>query len=91
MAKKVGRSILSVLLVVTLALGLIPTEGGNFVLEKMGAWIEVHAEETIVDSGTCGENLTWVLTEDGTLTISGEGEMEDWFYLITDREHLGMM
>lgn len=27
-------------------------------------------------SGTCGDNLTWVLTEDGTLTISGTGDME---------------
>lgn len=26
-------------------------------------------------SGICGENLTWVLAVDGTLTISGEGEM----------------
>lgn len=26
-------------------------------------------------SGTCGDNLTWTL-KDGTLTISGEGEME---------------
>ena len=33
---------------------------------------------TLVDSGTCGENLTWTLTEDGTLTISGEGAMEDY-------------
>lgn len=29
-----------------------------------------------VDSGTCGENLTWTLDADGTLTISGTGEME---------------
>ena len=28
--------------------------------------------------GTCGDNLTWVLTEDGTLTISGSGEMENY-------------
>ncbi|MCD8128013.1 MAG: leucine-rich repeat protein [Oscillospiraceae bacterium] len=28
-------------------------------------------------SGTCGDNLTWTL-EDGMLTISGEGEMEDY-------------
>ncbi len=27
------------------------------------------------DSGTCGENLTWVLDDAGTLTISGTGEM----------------
>ena len=26
----------------------------------------------------CGENLTWILTEDGVLTISGTGEMTDY-------------
>jgi len=31
---------------------------------------------TIVKSGNIGNNLTWVLTDDGTLTISGEGDME---------------
>ena len=36
------------------------------------------AESTIVDSGTCGENLTWTLDGAGTLTISGTGEMEDY-------------
>ena len=29
-------------------------------------------------SGTCGENLTWVLEENGTLTISGTGEMYNY-------------
>lgn len=32
----------------------------------------------VTASGTCGENLTWELTDDGTLTISGTGEMEDY-------------
>ena len=35
----------------------------------------------VIASGECGENgdnLTWVLTEDGTLTISGSGEMENY-------------
>ena len=32
----------------------------------------------IVDSGTCGRNLTWKLDSEGTLTISGEGEMSDY-------------
>ena len=51
------------------------------------------AEETVEDialfadngdmiaSGECGkngDNLTWVLTVDGTLTISGSGEMKDY-------------
>ncbi len=34
------------------------------------------AEENAT-SGTCGDNLTWTL-EDGVLTISGTGEMEDY-------------
>ena len=32
-----------------------------------------------VTSGTCGDNLTWTLTDDGVLTISGTGEMDDYF------------
>ena len=32
----------------------------------------------IVASGTCGDNLTWTLDSAGTLTISGEGEMDDY-------------
>ena len=38
------------------------------------------AEPTIVDSGNCGangDNITWTLDDAGTLTISGEGEMEN--------------
>ena len=29
-------------------------------------------------SGACGDNLTWVLDDKGTLTISGTGPMDDW-------------
>lgn len=31
----------------------------------------------IVDSGTCGDNLTWTLDSEGTLTISGAGMIDD--------------
>ena len=31
-------------------------------------------------SGTCGENLTWTLDDDGTLTISGTGAMDDFHH-----------
>lgn len=34
---------------------------------------------TTVASGTCGDNLTWVLTDDGILTISGTGDMNSGF------------
>ena len=36
----------------------------------------------VLDFGTCGaqgDNLTWVLNEDGTLTISGSGDMYDYY------------
>ena len=29
-------------------------------------------------SGSCGDNVTWSLSDDGTLTISGTGEMENY-------------
>ena len=38
-------------------------------------------ENQFLASGTCGaqgDNLTWTLTPDGTLTISGKGAMEDY-------------
>ena len=34
--------------------------------------------EDVIDSGTCGDDLTWMLTQDGTLTISGSGRMWDY-------------
>lgn len=37
-----------------------------------------------VQSGTAGENVTWTLTDDGLLTISGEGPMEDYASYGTD-------
>ena len=36
--------------------------------------LSANAEE----SGTCGPNLTWHLTDNGVLTISGKGEMIDY-------------
>ena len=32
----------------------------------------------IMDSGTCGENLTWQIEDNGVLTISGTGAMDDY-------------
>ena len=34
--------------------------------------------QTIIDQGTCGANLTWVLTSDSVLTISGSGAMTNY-------------
>ena len=40
--------------------------------------VSAAAESTIVDSGTCGENLTWTLDGAGTLRIAGEGAMGEY-------------
>ena len=40
--------------------------------------IEETPGTCITASGTCGDNLTWELSCDSVLTISGTGEMLDW-------------
>ena len=44
--------------------------------------VKEEAVNSIVDSGTCGDNLTWTRDEEGTLTISGVGEMDHYDYNI---------
>ena len=41
--------------------------------------LAVTASAATVDSGTCGDNLTWTLDSDGTLTIEGTGPMDDYW------------
>ncbi len=40
------------------------------------------AAATVIDSGTCGaqgDNVKWTLDSEGTLTISGTGDMQDYY------------
>jgi len=37
-----------------------------------------NAQTVVIDQGTCGANLTWKLTSDSTLTISGSGDMQNY-------------
>ena len=66
------KGILGGIIVVVLILVLTLAVGGG----------SVSAEEpTIIASGNCGKagsNVTWTLDSTGLLTISGEGEMEDY-------------
>ncbi|MCM8872418.1 MAG: leucine-rich repeat domain-containing protein [Paludibacteraceae bacterium] len=34
----------------------------------------------IIEQGGCGDNLTWTLDNEGLLTISGEGKMNNYFF-----------
>ena len=49
------------------------------VIEKNGE-TETKTDNGIIDSGTYGGNLTWKLTEAGTLIISGTGAMKNCSY-----------
>ena len=51
------------------------TEAEETLPETVEETVGMLAED-VIDSGTCGDDLTWMLTQDGTLTISGTGEME---------------
>ena len=44
----------------------------------MFVFFGISASAATVDEGICGENLVWVLDDNGTLDISGEGEMADF-------------
>ena len=50
---------------------------GLLVLCLMASMIPVTARAA--ESGTCGKNLTWTLSNDGTLTISGTGAMDNFY------------
>ena len=46
--------------------------------EKYGREFVAIEETEIIASGECGENLTWTLDSEGTLTIAGTGDMDDY-------------
>ena len=54
---------------------------GAEVFEALFAWFNAQtATLEAVASGTCGEGLTWILDDTGTLTISGTGAMANYEY-----------
>ena len=48
------------------------------VIMSLGLFGVTASAEEITASGTCGDNLTWVLDSEGVLTISGSGEMQSF-------------
>ena len=68
------RRILSVLLVLTMVVGMVPLLP-----------LQVNAAEST--SGTCGSNLTWTLDTDGMLKIRGSGKMDNYVVINDYRNH----
>ena len=78
---KLKKRLLSILLAAVMVLTMLPL-----------GLVDMAYAATVVDSGTCGkngDNVTWKLTSDGTLTISGTGDMADFELLDTKRWWLG--
>ncbi|MCD8086107.1 MAG: leucine-rich repeat domain-containing protein, partial [Clostridiales bacterium] len=46
--------------------------------EEAASVPSVTSTDTILDTGNCGDELTWTLYSDYELTISGTGDMTDW-------------
>ena len=60
------KRVLSVILVLCLVLSMVPAT--------------VFAAGVILYSGTCGSSLNWTVDSEGCLTISGTGEMWDYYH-----------
>lgn len=68
---KIISAIIAGVVAVTSFGGVIPN-----VIPEIGQSVHISAEEaSTATSGTCGDNLTWNLDSEGTLTISGTGDM----------------
>ena len=78
--KRRFKRILSVLLVVVMIVGSAPLSGfAGLVLPNWADLFTLKADAAAY-SGKCGDNLTWSLdTDTGVLTISGTGDMYDWY------------
>lgn len=59
------KKLIAWLLVICMAISLLPAAA---------------LADTAAKSGKCGNNVTWTLSDDGTLTISGKGAMYDYDY-----------
>lgn len=58
-----------------MALSLCFVGSADFMTEGIVPFVAVAESNETVKSGICGDNLTWVLNDEGTLNISGTGDM----------------
>lgn len=64
------KSIWGVLLSLVVTVAVLTVFGG----------IAVSADPTVIDSGSCGDNVTYTLYSDGLMEITGTGAMTDYSY-----------
>ena len=64
------RKIWSTMLSLVVTIAILTIFGG----------VAVSADATVIDSGSCGDNITYTLYSDGLMEITGTGAMTDYFY-----------
>lgn len=82
MKGKILKKVLAAALLLALVTGGVPVQPFSRVLDE----VAITANAAEVASGNCGkstneggeESVKWSLDDDGTLTISGKGDMEDY-------------
>ena len=67
------NKVLTVTLAVVMLVGILPM--AQIVKLDISGWFAKASAADVVESGTCGDNMTWELDSDGRLTISGSGAM----------------
>ena len=72
------KRVLSVALAACMAIGSTAALNAEKIGGLTASFAAKAAAATIVDSGKCGDNVTYTLDSDGLLTISGMGAMSDY-------------
>ncbi len=57
---------------------IMPEEKQENVIEKTENYVENESTLAVSESGTCGENAYWSLSDSGVLSITGSGKMKDY-------------
>ena len=84
------QRLVSLILALVMVVGMLPPLPARSLVndlqgdsKKLLDVVSLQSEESA--SGSCGDNLTWSF-EDGVLTISGSGDMYDWWTYEKDSE-----
>lgn len=72
----INTKLFSMFLVVLLIATMLPINA--FAVENNSNTVGIFENETIIESGECGNDVYWALNSDGVLTIYGNGAMTDY-------------
>lgn len=69
---------LKVVLAVLLLVGIIFSDSIYAQSKEQAENMAISSDSAVIEQGSFGGNINWVLYENGELIISGGGKMKDW-------------